>query len=479
MKKLFIFIFIFICFSIKAYASNWKFIWDEASTTIEIPLGDNLQNYIFQPKASLYRDGVLLEDAEIHYVRTGDWLYLLTDVDTHKEGEYYVWYKAFENKYQPGQCQGYKALITFKVVDQAKPVIQEYPTEVTYWIGTPIPDYKTQIIASDNSGFCEIDVDLSLVNFEIPGDYEAIIRAKDKHFITEQEFLVHVKDPIGPVITFLGENNKIMLTKGEQASLISYFKAIDKVDGDVTDTISYPIFSTDKEQSFELEVTFSDKNQNCASIKVWIEIIDRDEIMIELYKSILILDYTKDLKQEIRDNIKSATIGVENIKNDISIEYGKLENQVGNYSIIYFYQRQDKRCEVICEVKLLASQPPVLLVENVQTKKNEKVDILNYIQVQDPSDAEIKRKIEYDDSLVDYTKTGVYPVRVSVTNSSNLSSTETLLITVYEDSTSNLENVPPWFYLGIIFIVLVGIGGIVIFLYFRKKRNCNKEQNQL
>ena len=142
MKKLLcLLIFLPLLSSIKANASNWKFIWDDTTTTIEIPLGDNLQSYIFTPKATLYRDGIPLEDAEIHYVRTGDWLYLLTDVDTHKEGEYFVWYKATEQKYKPGQCQGYKVLITFKVVDQTKPVILECPSEVTYWIGTPIPDY--------------------------------------------------------------------------------------------------------------------------------------------------------------------------------------------------------------------------------------------------------------------------------------------------------------------------------------------------
>ena len=75
---------------------------------------------------------------------------------------------------------------------------------------------------------------------------------------------------------------------------------------------------------------------------------------------------------------------------------------------------------------MLASQAPVLLVENITTKLNEKVNILSYIIVQDPSDEEIDRKVEYDDSLVDYTKPGVYPVRISVTNSSGLSTSETL-----------------------------------------------------
>lgn len=480
MKKLLcLLIFLPLLSSIKANASNWKFIWDDTTTTIEIPLGDNLQSYIFTPKATLYRDGIPLEDAEIHYVRTGDWLYLLTDVDTHKEGEYFVWYKATEQKYKPGQCQGYKVLITFKVVDQTKPVILECPSEVTYWIGTPIPDYSALIIATDNSGFCEKETDLSLVNFEIPGEYQAIARAKDRHFITEQSFTILVKDPIGPVVTFLGENKRIILPKGEPPSLISYFKAIDKTDGDVTDSISYPDFSTDEEQSFELEVSFSDKNQNISKIKVWIEIVDQDEIVIELYKSTLLLEFNSNFEEAILNNIKRATHGNINIFDEIKIDSAKLENKVGSYKVFYLYQQQDKFKKIECEVKVLASQAPVLLVENITTKLNEKVNILSYIIAQDPSDEEIDRKVEYDDSLVDYTKPGVYPVRISVTNSSGLSTSETLLVTVFEDTQSKWEQVQPIYYLPIVLGSLGIIGGIVLFLYIKKKRNCKAEENQL
>ena len=128
---------------------------------------------------------------------------------------------------------------------------------------------------------------------------------------------------------------------------------------------------------------------------------------------------------------------------------------------------------------MLASQAPVLLVENITTKLNEKVNILSYIIAQDSSDEEIDRKVEYDDSLVDYTKPGVYPVRISVTNSSGLSTSETLLVTVFEDTQSKWEQVQPIYYLPIILGSLGIIGGIVLFLYIKKKRNCKAEENQL
>ena len=261
--------------------------------------------------------------------------------------------------------------------------------------------------------------------------------------------------------------------------MISYFKAIDKTDGDVTDSISYPDFSTDEEQSFELEVSFSDKNQNISKIKVWIEIVDQDEIVIELYKSTLLLEFNSNFEEAILNNIKRATHGNINIFDEIKIDSAKLENKVGSYKVFYLYQQQDKFKKIECEVKVLASQAPVLLVENITTKLNEKVNILSYIIVQDPSDEEIDRKVEYDDSLVDYTKPGVYPVRISVTNSSGLSTSETLLVTVFEDTQSKWEQVQPIYYLPIVLGSLGIIGGIVLFLYIKKKRNCKAEENQL
>ncbi|MCM1130640.1 MAG: PKD domain-containing protein [Roseburia sp.] len=479
MKKILILIFFFFCFNIQADASSWSFIWDETTTTIEIPLGGNLQNYISKPKAKLYRDGKLLEDAQISYITTGDWLYLLTDVDTHKVGSYQVWYKAVENKYKPGQCQGYKTLVTFNVVDLEKPIFVEYPTSLTYLIGSEKPKLEERITVIDNSGNCKLTIDDSLVNYDIPGTYEIILRASDGRNIAEQSLNINVSDPIGPVITFLGENNHIILTKGEEVKLQSYFKAIDKIDGDVTASISYPYFSTDTEQNFELEVTFSDKNQNVSSIIVSVEIVDQDEITIELYKPTLILEYTTNIESALKENLKSAYLGKKDIINDVTIQSFNVKNAVGSYNVIYTYTYKDKIEKVECELKLLSNSSPILLVENVSVDLNKKVNILEHIQVHDPSDPDIVSKIEYDDSLVDYSKEGTYPVRVTVTNSSNLSSSETLYITVYASSGKSIES------RGNIYMILILIGfclagsGIAVFIYFKKKKNCNKEQNQL
>lgn len=478
-KKLLLFLILFFCITLKANASSWSFIWDETTTTIEIPLGGNLQNYISKPKAKLYRDGELLEDAQISYVTTGDWLYLLTDVDTHKVGSYQVWYKAVENKYKPGQCQGYKTLVTFNIVDLEKPVFIEFPKSITYLIGSNKPKLEEQITVTDNSGNCKLTIDDSLVDYNMPGTYAIILRASDGRNITEQSVDMIVKDPVGPVITFLGENNHIILAKGEEVKLQNYFKAVDKIDGDVTASISYPYFSTEIEQSFELEVTFSDKNRNTSSIVVSVDIVDQDEIKIELYKSTLILEYNKDIVLALKENLKSAYLGKKDILEDVEIQSSHIKNEVGSYIATYLYTHKDKTGKVECELKLLSDSSPILLVENISVGLNEKANILDQIKVYDPSDPNIESKIEYDDSLVDFTKEGTYPVRVTVTNSSNLSASETLYITVYASSSNSIESAGNIYLIPIIIGLCIIGGGIAVFLYFKKKRNCNKEENQL
>lgn len=463
---------------IKGTAASWYYVWDEATTFIEVPLGGNLQNYLSIPRAVLYKDGKQVEDAEIQYITTGDWLYLLTDVDTTRVGNYQVWYKAVENKYKPGQCQGYKTLVTFHVVDKEKPVFLEFPKKLRYLMGTEKPDYLSRVTAIDNSGICNISFDDSLVQYDTPGLYTVFLQASDGINMTIEELEVEVMDTKGPVITFLGENNKIILEKGEQVELLKYFKALDKIDGDVTSSISYEPFETNEPKKMELKVSFRDHSNNVSDIMIQIEVVNKDEPQIELYKSILILEYNQEFQQVIEGNLKSAFLGKEDISQRVTIDFSSVKNEVGSYMVFYIYQEENKYLKKECEVKMLSLHSPSIFVENIQAMIGEKVDVFAHIQVNDPSDPRIMEKIEYDDSLVNYTKEGVYPIRISVTNSSNLSTTETLYLTIY--SPDVLDKEEDWFlWLAIpIGIGVIGLGGVIFFLY-RKRRNCNNLENTL
>ena len=470
MRKVGLILLIIFVFCLQVEASTWLFVWDEETTTIEIPLGSTLQNYIHIPKAKLLKDQKELTDAKIEYIPTGDWLYLLTDVDTSKVGEYQVWYKAVETKYRPGQCQGYKTLITFKVVDKEPPEIVSYPKSLKYLIGQELPNYKSKIVAVDNSNTCEIIIDDSSVLYDIPGKYPVYIQANDGYNITMVEIDLEVEDPIGPIITFKGDNNHIILAKGEMPDIINYFTAYDQIDGDVTHSIQYPKFDTSKEGIFDLEVSFKDNQGNQSIILVTVEIVNQDEIEIELFHQELILEYNKDITDSLKNNIKKALYGKKDICNVISIDASNIKPEVGSYKVRYCFSENEKSKVVECEVKLLAVTPPVLLVQNISIPIGQKPNYLDYITVQDPSDTQVSSKIQWNDSLVDYTKEGTYLVNVSVVNSSNLSTTETIIVSIYaENQKESFDFKLTLFCICFGSITLITLG-LIVFMKYRKRK---------
>lgn len=473
MRKVLVIFFLIISFSsLNIFGDSFEFRWEENTTYIEVPLNANIQNYLGIPKVSLYRNGQKLEDANVNYITTGDWLFLLMDVDTTKAGIYQVWYKAVETKYKPGQCPGYKTLVTFNVIDFEPPVIKSFPEVIYHHIGNPIPEYLKQLIVVDNSGTCDVIVDDSLVNYNIPGEYIVIIRANDGYNMTTVNIKVIVDDPQGPIVTFLGENNRLTFNIDAKPEMINYFKAIDKIDGDVTSTIKYENFDTSYEHIFDLVVEFFDYSGNVTEYIITIEIINLNVPYIELYKDLLIIEFNTDYQILIENNLKRALLGNEDIREYITIDYSNLSHNVGNYNINYEYNRNGKTLSVSCTVKILSSNPPIILINNIETLINVKPNYSNYVNVIDESDPLIKNKIEFDDSAVNYQKAGTYPVIVSVINSSNLSSTDMLYVTVIETveppTTFAGENNFIYYLLGGL-VILGIIGGIFFYLKHKKK----------
>lgn len=205
-------------------------------------------------------------------------------------------------------------------------------------------------------------------------------------------------------------------------------------------------------------------------MEVLIEIRDKSVPIIELFEETLILDYKSNLQEGLEGNIKRAYLGADDITNLVQIKCDQLKQEIGVYQITYLYDLNGKYAEKECQVHVLSTTKPIILIQNIQTEIGNKVNLKDYIQVEDASDQTVSNHIELDENAVDYTKAGVYPVSVCVTNSSNLTAYETLYVTVLEKKQqSNGFSLVTW----IPVILILGgfiIAGGIFFLIWRKKK---------
>ena len=457
-------LFFFLLLSFKSNAASWHFEWEQ--TYIEVPLYANIDLYVTIPFARLYKDNHLLEDAEITYQRTGDWLYLLSDVDTTKIGTYQVWYKAYEKKYLPGQCQGYKTLVTFQVTDDVPPVFSESnPKEITHLIGSPYPDYQQLFHATDNSGSCQITVRDDQVQYQIPGIYPLFVTAFDGTLSTEVVVDVIVKDLEAPQIECFLENRKLVVEQYETVSLLPYFKATDQIDGDVTDSLSASFFSTDQVGQYNVTVTFEDRQHNQSKMTIVLEVVNTKELVLSLLSDELVLDYTGSYDASFfKQNIQTSTYGTDNLLEEVEVDLSALKKKVGTYTIWYSIDHANQQKEVSCKVVLLSYEKPILEVSEINIPLGESFSYLDYIFVSDASDDEILKTLVIDYGKVDYTKEGRYQVMASVTNSSGLTTTKYFVLTIEKSSES--DDVVKWGLLGVGLVLVCYLG----YRFIRKRK---------
>ena len=435
MKKIFFLIFLFFIsfISINLNASSFKFVWE--NTLVEVPFGDSVEKYKDIPKAYLYVDGILKEDANITYNRDGDWLCYLRDVNTNVLKDYYVWYKAYENDiYRPGTCSDYKCKVHFKIVDNEPPKIKVLNEELS--ISSTVTDFDplTNVLISDN---CTKDLDITYspkFNELGIGKHTIKVSAKDeKGNMSETSFKLNINDSKLPYFIKL-KSDELIFDINSTPSLEGYYEAYDDVDGNITNKINYPSIKTDKEGEFEyeLKVTDSSGNEQIEKIKVYIK--DLTKPTIELNKETEILNYKTDFKTFNFYKYVSNLTDNGKIDNDKLTYETNLENKVGTYYIRYKYN--DGRNYVYKDliVKLVSYERPIIETDSIKLQVGTYVDLKDYINVIDPSDDTVSSSLIIDDSNVNYNKEGSYIAKAYAINSSGISTEENIEVKVLSKS---------------------------------------------
>ena len=477
------FMLIFTSYMTKAYAATWEFRW--SNTTVVIPVGGNLSDYAIIPQARLYRDDMLLSDAKINYLREGDLLYFMSNVNTSKIGIYKVLYKASETeKYKPGTCTGYRTIVTFEVRDLIAPTVKVGSDNIFIIRRktiTPeerleeIENIKKNVITKDNYSNCEIKLSEN-INFLETGTYDVTANVFDTSGNnTKITFQVTIYDTSAPVITYLGNSDVLRLPLYSSVNIRDYFTATDEIDGDLTFCINYPPLDTNTLKSFDYTVNVTNKNNKTTEKTIRIEIVDDVPATLTLSTHNLVLDYKTDFenynffgKVRISDN---QPINYDNL----SITYD-IENKVGNYTVWYEYFDGVYKVEDKIDVKCVSKERPVLVVDDIVIKKNSNVSLKSFISVTDESDPLVSENIQIDDSNVNYKKSGTYYANVYVSNSSGLSSEEKIKVVIKSDSILSGVNIPLLILVILLSLATIGYIGFFIYYFIIKKKKDNKTE---
>ncbi len=490
MKKLIILmslLFLSIIFNVKLYAApTWEFRW--TNTTVEVPLGESIEKYKYIPVAKLYKDDMLLSDANISYMRDGDWLYFLKDVNTSVCGNYKVWYKAQENnKYRPGTCNGYKCLVEFIVKDKIFPTMTILKKDLFIERSNSLDEYKinqykelliNNVIAKDNYSNCTIVIDEN-IDYKKVGTYKVnvFVHDEDKN-CTSNSFNVTIYDENIPVINFINNTEYLNVPMNADIDIKEYFNAKDILDGDISSDIEYPYFDNSYIHDFNYTVSVTNKGGNTATKTICVHVVDGIAPEIKLKTNSIVMDYLADFENmDYRRYIDSIIDNNDIDYDNLTIEY-TMENKVGKYSIIYSYFDGYYTAVNQIDVTLVSRQNPILVVGDIKLEKNTNKSLYEYVTVYDESDPNINSNLVIDDNDVNYNEAGSYEAYVYVANSSGLSSKKKINVIIEDNNKTDMTIV-----IMIIIISILSVATILYIIFFvyyfviKKKRNKDKINN--
>ncbi len=225
---------------------------------------------------------------------------------------------------------GEKLSYSMKKNDKGFYVIAEDKTDVTLSV-SDIQNSKGESVPRNYYG-----LNSTHIIFNVPGSYSLIFAVTDTEGnVTNCTTEVEVTDDSAPVFQNLEDSYTIGEDKTEVADFANV-KAIDKIDGDLTDSmkINTKNVKFGVPGTYTAKFTVTDKSGNKATKKVKIYIVDVTKPVITLSKESITLkqgskapDYTKYV------TAKDAIDG--NLKSSVTIDDSKVNyNKAGTYQVV-------------------------------------------------------------------------------------------------------------------------------------------------
>ena len=197
--------------------SSCYFVWEK--TTIEVPYKASVYDYKDDYIVKFYVEGIESDEFDVYREVNGS---TLSTVVTSRLGKYIVYYKAFSIEYNISST----VAITFLVVDVNPPQLSLLFDAVKVEYGSRLSEVAFYRVTDDiyNPSELQIDIDDSMVNYNVLGVYPAKITATDGYGNnTFLNFYTEVIDTTPPTIKVL---QPLVFHSGQAVNLEEYFKEI-------------------------------------------------------------------------------------------------------------------------------------------------------------------------------------------------------------------------------------------------------------
>ncbi|VEU80358.1 hypothetical protein [Haploplasma axanthum] len=398
--------------------SMYKVVWK--NTVIDIPLNDNIYDYVDYPEASLYDLNDFLVSTDYYYEK-GVNRTSLSVVNSKHVKSFRIIYRVTYSELDIS----FDEEIIFNIIDNKPPEIIKIP-EIVMPVKTKLLTEKeivSGLIYKDNYYKTEeltVKVlNLNHVNINKPGDYEIIYEIMDPSYnvtrITKVYKIISKEHPE------IKQEKDLVITVNTSFNHHNYFKYTDVYDTNLViivddSNVNYEILG-----EYPLFITAINNSELSTLFKTKVTIIDdvKPILIVDTNKVIEVNEYErKDLKNfvtYVSDNYDLLT------KDDIQVFEDVDLSKIGKYEVIY--KIVDKSNNEISKKMILEVKD--LKKPTIKLKKNLEIDVFdsnifwnNYFEITDNYDEYDDLTIKFDISNINFKKIGIYTLGLTVTDSS-------------------------------------------------------------
>ncbi|MBN3490810.1 DUF5011 domain-containing protein [Acholeplasma equirhinis] len=410
------------------------------NTLVIVPLYSSIENYKEIPYATLYMDGKEAFDPNMYY-EFGVGTTNLRIISTNVVGEYHVDYRVFFPLY------GFSSeeTITFKVVDEIKPIITG-DDEIVLEVGSKAPDFKSLIEYKDNYDKKEdlaVTVDSSLLNMNALGDYRITYKVKDKsQNITYFFQNIKVVDRTSPVVVQKGD---VEIEVNEDINITKYFGFSDNYDKIFKTELIDDLVDYSKVGYYTATLKVYDQSDNVATINFTVKIKDQTAPIIKLKTKELNLNYQTDINEiNFKDYIQTVYDNYDDISiDDVMISYDIDSNFLGSYQVKYeVWDSNLQKGEITLNVNIKDLEvPKVSLKEAIIVDVNTlEPYLLDYLIIEDNFDS-LEKITSSITGKVSMDKIGEYRLVATIKDTSKNETVFPVIVKVVDREAPSL-NVP-------------------------------------